>query len=285
MYSSRRPTALLYALGQIALVLFATPQAQAHPSADARLNAVERQLSETPSARLYVEHGKANLQAGRWHEALGDADRALALAPHLADALLLRAEVRYAAGEVDQALLAVDALLAAQPESAAAHHLRARVLRELGRLAEAENEYDRFIGGERQPLPDHYIERAQVQAAQGRLDAAVSGIDAGIARLGMIATLQLEAVDLEVRRDNFDAAAGRLDRLLERSPRQVFWLVRRAEVLVAAGKLDEARSTFEAARALLPNPIRVAALRQLQERIDAGLKSLPIELVHGDTKS
>ena len=284
MSSSRRPIALLYALCQIALILSAPPEAHSHPSADTRLRAVDRQLSETPSANLYVERGKANLQAGRWQEALGDADRALTLHPGLIDALLLRAEVRYTAGEVDQALTAVDALLAAQPQSAAGHHLRARVLRELGRLAEAEIEYDSFIDGERQALPDHYIERADVQAAAGRLDAAVSGIDAGLTRLGMIATLQLKAVDLEVRRGNFNGAVGRLDRLLERSPRQVFWLVRRAEVLAAAGNVDESRATFESARALLPSPTRVGALRELQERIDVGLSSLPVEIVHGDAK-
>jgi tetratricopeptide (TPR) repeat protein len=227
----------------------------------------------SPSVRLRVEHGRANLQAGRWQEALADADGALTLEPQSSAALLLRAETLYATGKIDHALVAVDALLAVAPASAAGRHLRARALREVGRLDESAAEYDRFLTGQSQPLPDSYVERAEVLAALGRTEAAIRSLDEGVARLGEVATLRLAAVDIAAQAGDVKEAVERIDNLLRRNPDQVFWMTRRAEILEADGRRDEARRAFAAAEAALP-PLRVAAVRELKDRIEAGRKRL-----------
>jgi len=263
----------------LALVAFAAASripctAGAHPSADDRLHAIELEIADTsPSARLLTERGRANLQAGRWQKALDDADGALALKPRSSEALLLRAETLFASGSVDRALAAAEALLAIAPASATGHHLRARALRDVGRLDEAAAEYDRFLGALKQPLPEHYIERAEVQAALGRTDAALRSLDEGVTRIGSGATLQLAAVDLAVKGDDLDAAVARLDLLLRQAPGQVFWMTRRAEILERSGRHEEARRAFFDAALALP-PANVAALRRLKERIEAGQKRL-----------
>ncbi len=274
MFASRVSASFILALSVVALVTASPRLVVAHPSATDRLRAIEMEMADTQeSAKLDVEHGRANLQAGRWQEAIADADRALTLEPQSSAALLLRAEALFAAGSVDRALVAADALLAVAPTSAAGRHLRARALREIGRLDEAVAEYNFFLSGQAQPLPELYIERAEVLAALGRTDAALLSLDEGVTRVGEVSTLRLAAVNIAVQGGDFDAATDRLDSLLRQKPDQVFWMTRRAEILEAGGKRDAARRAYAAAAAALP-PSSVAAVRQLQERIEAGLRRL-----------
>jgi tetratricopeptide (TPR) repeat protein len=273
MFASRVSANVILALA-VVLVAGSPRLVVAHPSADDRLRAIEEEIADTQaSARLRVEHGRANLQGGRYQEALGDADGALRLEPQSSAALLLRAETLFAAGTVDRALAATDALLAVSPTSAAGRHLRARVLRELGRLDEAVAEYDLFISGQARPVPELYIERAEVLAALGRTDAALLSLDEGVKRVGEISTLYLAGVNIAMQGGDFTAAVDRLDSLLRQKPDQVFWMTRRAEILEAGGKRDAARRAYAAAAAALP-PSPLAAVRHLKQRIDAGVKRL-----------
>jgi predicted Zn-dependent protease len=146
-------------------------------------------------------------------------------------------------------------------------------LREIGRLAEAAAEYDRLLRQQTRPLPETYIERAEVLAAIGRPRDAIVGLDDGVTRLGEVVTLRLAAIDIAVRAGDFEGALDRIERLLRQAPNQVFWMTRRAEILEAGGRYDEARRAFASADAALP-AARISAVRQLKERIDAGRKRL-----------
>jgi len=73
------------------------------------------------------------------------------------------------------------------------------------------------------------------------------GLDEGINKLGPVVTLQLAAIDLELRRKNYDAALTRLDQITAKSERKEAWLVKRGEILKLAGRDDEARTAFNAA--------------------------------------
>jgi len=75
----------------------------------------------------------------------------------------------------------------------------------------------------------------------------VVGLDEGIQKLGPLVTLQLTAIDLELRRRNYDAALARLDGITSQSERKETWLVRRGEILKLAGRQEEARAAFNAA--------------------------------------
>ena len=101
---------------------------------------------------------------------------------------------------------------------------------------------------EGQPQPDLYIERARIAMTTGP-DAALHGLDDGIRRLGPIVTLELEAIDIELRLARYDAALSRLDRVSAQAARKESWLARRGAILEAAGRLDDARSAYQAALA------------------------------------
>ncbi len=68
-----------------------------------------------------------------------------------------------------------------------------------------------------------------------------------MAALGPLVSLGFEAIDLEVRLRRFDAALARIDQLSAGSPRRESWLVRRGEILEAAGRDAEARQAYESA--------------------------------------
>jgi len=84
-------------------------------------------------------------------------------------------------------------------------------------------------------------------ADEQRIDEALRGLEEGISKLGPVVTLQLAAIDLELRRKNFDGALVRLDQIAAQSQRKESWLVRRGEILKLAGRDEEARAAFNAA--------------------------------------
>ena len=52
------------------------------------------------------------------------------------------------------------------------------------------------------------------------IDEALRGLDEGINQLGPVVTLQLLAIDLELRRKSYDAALTRLDLIAAESERK-----------------------------------------------------------------
>ena len=124
------------------------------------------------------------------------------------------------------------------------------------------------------------MERAQVLAAAGSefLPEALSGLDDGIARMGSLVTLQLFAIDVELKQKHYDGALARVDKIAEKSPRKETWLVRRGEILQQAGRPDEARRAYQSAlsslQTLPPTRRFVPAMQELERRIKRELESL-----------
>jgi predicted Zn-dependent protease len=78
----------------------------------------------------------------------------------------------------------------------------------------------------------------------GKVDLALDGLDEGLERLGQPVTLQLYAIELELRQDRYDQALARLDRIAARSPRKESWLIRRGEILELAGWPADAKQAY-----------------------------------------
>jgi len=134
-------------------------------------------------------------------------------------------------------------------------------------------------GSPMSPRPDVYLDRARALAAEGgeHVDEAIHGLDEGARRLGGAITLQLLAIDIEVRERRWDAALERLAAIEASSPRKESWLAHRGEVLLAAGRTDDARRVFQdalAAIAALPPHRRGApVMAALDARVHAALSS------------
>ena len=80
---------------------------------------------------------------------------------------------------------------------------------------------------------------------------------------------------------NYDGALVRVDKVAERSPRKETWLSRRGEILVQAGRLNEARLAYESALAALhalpPTRRNVPAMQELSKRIQKQIDTLRAE--------
>ena len=117
-------------------------------------------------------------------------------------------------------------------------------------------------------------------AAEGSayFSSALRGLDEGIQKLGPLVTLQLFAIDVELKQKNIDGALARLDKVAEKSPRKETWLARRGEILQQAGRPEEARQAFKAALAsfqtLPPTRRNVPAMLELERRLRRQLEMI-----------
>ncbi|MFP6638886.1 MAG: tetratricopeptide repeat protein, partial [Myxococcota bacterium] len=195
-------------------------------------------------AELYRHHG-------RFADALSDLEAASLISPELRTVNYLRGLIYLDAGHYAEAEAVLRKFLASEPVHPAGHEARARALLQLGHPLDAAREYDLAIEQQPVPIPDHYYERASAYGAAGdeHLEQAIRGIDAGIAVMGPISGLERVAIDLELRRGDTDAALARLGRITQRSPRREAWLARRGEILIQAGRPDEAKQSFALALA------------------------------------
>jgi tetratricopeptide (TPR) repeat protein len=273
---------LLGLLGASARITLMIPfSAAAHADLLPQIDDLTQQIQKSPTnAELYLRRGELRRIHLDWDEAAVDYDKAQALAPSMDAVILARGRLFFDSGWVLSAKACLDRYLSRVPHNAAALVTRAQILTHLQfRLAAAED-YTRAIAFSPEPGPELFIERAQVFSGEGstHFAEALKSLDEGVQRLGPLVTLQLLAIDLELKQKNFDGALRRLDSVAEKSPRKESWLTRRGEILVQAGRPAEAKRSFHAALAALetlpPTRRNVPAMLDLRRRIDGELQKL-----------
>ena len=165
-------------------------------------------------------------------------------------------------------------LLVTVPAAWAHPELDERVEASSARIAEAPNQ------------AALYLERAKALAAAGdsRIDEALGGLDEGIERLGPIVTLALYAVELELRKNRYDAALKRLDAVMSQSARKERWLLRRGEILEEAGRIDEAREAYtralEAIETISAHRRSTRAVEEIELKVRTSLVRLAQGISH-----
>jgi predicted Zn-dependent protease len=252
--------------------------ASAHEGLPEQIAAITVKIKRDPkNAALYLQRGELYRLHGKWNRADADYQYALRLQPELSIVNLARGNMLLESRRYPQAKIALDRFLHQQPEHVEAYISRARVLAKLGVRHDAARDYTKALSLTSNPEPELYIERAKVLAGDERyLPDALRGLDDGIERFGPLVTLQLAAIDLEMRRKDYDAALRRLDLITAQSERKETWLVRRGEILNAAGKTEEARAAFNAAlvaiESLPPHRRQSRTITTLQLRARAALK-------------
>ena len=269
------PTALCL----LALLLWPRATA-AHGDLHDQILAITRAIASAPAdATLYLQRGELHRAHHAPRRARADYDRALALDPSLDAARLARARLLVEIGSATQAGPDLEAFLARHPGHVDATLVRARARRARGDMPGAVADYDMVLAAA--PDPDRGLERARLVAATG-LDAdrqrAVAGLDALMARLGPVVTLELEAVALLVRSGDYTAAIARVDAAIARTPRADRWIVRKADLLRHAGRTAEARQAYHDARAALdtlpPERQQTRDIQRTRAAIDSALAHL-----------
>ena len=251
----------------------------AHGDLHEQLRQLTEQLAREPkNAELYLRRGEVHRSHQDWDQAQADYDRAISLDPGLTVIDFTRGRLFLEAGWLNSARVSLDRFLRRQTNHVEALVTRARTLVKLEQRLDAARDYTAAIRQVPTGRPELYIERAQAIAAEGEAHygEALRGLDEGIQNSGPLVTLQLYAIDIELKRKNFDAALERLEKISAQSPRKETWLARRGEILQQAGRREEAREAYEnalKAMATLPPARRnVPAMLELERRIKAAIE-------------
>lgn len=248
-----------------------------HEGLHEQIQAVTAKIKRDPkNASLYLQRGELYRLHREWKRAAADYDHAELLRPELKIVDLARGRMLFESGRFRRAKLVLDRFLGEQPGNYEGLITRARVCARLGLRSDAIRDFSDALA--KAADPDLYLERAQVTAGDDqRVAEALQGLDEGIKRLGPLVTLQLFAIELELRRHDYDAALARLDVITSKSERKETWLVRRGEILKLAGRTEEAHAAFNAALVAidsLPPALRQSrAITTLQLRARSALAS------------
>jgi tetratricopeptide (TPR) repeat protein len=250
--------------------------ARAHDTLAGEIAAASRAVDgHAGAASTILRRGELHRLAGDWAAAAADYDRAARLDPTLSDVDLARAALGLDAGRPDRAVAVLDAYLGRRPDDARAHELAARAKLALSRPRDALVHLDRAVAIVNHLTPDLLVWRARLADSLDGPERALLDIDEGIARLGGAPALVLEAIRLESVLSRFEPALARLDALGPKWPR-ADRLARRAELLSAAGRYDEARLARAAALAeleSLPEHRRTDAVRAEEAALRRDLES------------
>jgi tetratricopeptide (TPR) repeat protein len=256
-------------------------QAAAHAELILQIDMVTKEIQQDPqNAELYVRRGHLRREHLEYDEAYADFERAHALMPDLPAIDFFRGRLFLEWGWPLSARACLDRFLARNPKHAEGHTWRARTLLRLNQRLAAVRDLDQAIALSPEPGPDLFVERAQTLSAEGpeHYEAVLKGLDEGMKKLGPLVTLQLFAIDAELKRGNFDGALTRVDSIAARSPRKETWLARRGEILRQAGRPTEARRAYSDALAALhtlpPTRRNVPAMQELARRIQNEIDSL-----------
>lgn len=264
---ARRVYTICLVLFSFCLLAAAASIVVAHEGLYEQLAQVTLQIRKEPrNPDLYLKRGELYRLLRQWDNALADYDRALQLNPGWAEADFYRGRMWLEAKQPGQARQALDRFLRSKPQNAGAWLLRGRAHEQMNRHGEAAIDFGRALELTPRPKPDVYLERAKAQIAAGHLDEALRGLDDGIAKLGPLVTLHLQAIEIETKLKRWDAALARLERVSTQSPRKEGWLARRGNILLEAGRKAEAHEAFgEALRAIEALPPRLRQTRAMQD--------------------
>ena len=263
----------------LAICLASMPSlVRAHEGLHEQIEAVTARIKRDPkNAALYLQRGELYRLHRDWGRAATDYGRASQLQPSLTIVDLGRGKMLFESRRFKQAKFVLDRFLQRQPRHVEGLVTRGRVLARIGAHREAAKDFTEALALAPAPEPELYLERAQTLAANERyIEEALRGLDEGIRQLGPIVTLELAAIELELRRNNYDEALTRLDLITIQSERKETWLVRRGEILKAAGRHEESRKAFRAAidaiESLPPDRRQSRDMTALQVRARSALK-------------
>jgi tetratricopeptide (TPR) repeat protein len=261
----------------------------AHDEPHKEIERLSREIAwSTTDAKLYLARGGLHRMEGHWEAALADFDRAAELDPLNSTIDFQRGRLYLETGDPQLARENLDRFLTVYPTHVQGLMTRARTLRQLDKPLLAAGDYSHALGQISDPGPVLFLERADALAAAGDeyLDAAIDGLDEGIAKMGPVVLLQTKAIDLEVRAGHYASALGRIDQVLSTMPRKERWLARRGEVLERAGLIDEACANYAEALAAIDRlPWRrreTPAIQELTADLINRLEADPAERQRGN---
>jgi tetratricopeptide (TPR) repeat protein len=228
-----------------AMLIF-PPQIYSHGDLHEAIEELSFQIKNNPTNHaLRLKRGELELAHGNWQAALEDFDRAAQLSPDIAGYGFARAKALLHGGKLSLAKKGLAPFLARYPTHFEGLLLHARILAGLGQSLEAAKEIRKAIAADRAE-PDVYVECARIlMAAEGNhLPEALEVINDGIRKLGHIVTLELLAIELEIKLNRYEQALVRIESARKGSACPEMWLLRKGQTLERAGRIQEAGEAY-----------------------------------------
>jgi tetratricopeptide (TPR) repeat protein len=252
---------------------------EAHGDLHERIHSVTEAIRSNPTdASLYIKRGELYHAHEEFVNALDDYNRAWKLDPSRHLIRFCRASSLYQLKKLEEAEAELNLFLKTEPDHERARWLLATVLHEQGKHESAEKEFDLLMGKIKEFPPEIFLDRAANLSKGGKPEKALKVLDEGIQSLGYVATIENEALDLELQLRKFREALSRVDGMIARSSRKESYLVRKAKILEMIDKKDEAREIYELAIATIEKlPQRIqkqTSTTRLLEEARAGLDGL-----------
>lgn len=272
----QRPTnRALSALALALVFLFAHQDIRAHPGVDEALRHYDRLIEQSPRDQaLYVQRGIVYSNDGQYAEALADFRRAEELGDPLRVSFDLGV-LHYRMGDFPAARRYFDAWLQRFPDHAPGLEYRARLRRDAGDHDGAIADFKRVFALVPRPNPGDYLTVAQMLESRGEagLVEALGVLDQANAKLGITPQVQRKAIALELRLGQPDRAIERLRALEPTLGDSPDWKVEMGELLLSAGRAEQAQAWFRKAadqlEGLRPTPARQQLMRRAQGHLDA----------------
>lgn len=228
------------------MLIMAALRGEAHPDLLEQIAGITRQVAtrgETPE--LLLQRADLYRRHGQYTEALIDLNRFESLSTNSPRRWLERAQVLCDAARPSDALLEIEPLLQQDPRHLGGLIIRGRSHAQLGQHETAVADFTAAIAGAAKASPDLYVARAHAQAALGRFDEAVRGLDEAFTNGVSGPALTMAAIQYDRQRGAFDSALVRVDDLVTRYPVKEPWLTLQAEILEQANRNREAETTFQ----------------------------------------
>lgn len=235
-------------LSLLAIICLAPHNTEGHPALTRQIEEITRQISVNQSnAQLYLKRASLYLEHRDWQKSLADLDTVETLSPE-STTYFLRARIAFARENFGTARQTIDRFLNQNSEHVKGNLLRARILSATGEYDAAAESYSHCISISQRPDPEWYVERARARSfgATEELSAAISELDEGIAKFGPLVTLQIEKIQLTLMMADTAGAINQLDRLIASTPRPEQWLFRKGQLLQTIGKVEAAKSAYQA---------------------------------------
>jgi tetratricopeptide (TPR) repeat protein len=240
-----------------------------------RIKALSLSIEKNPDNQaLRVQRSLAYAESNQPGLALADIQVAETVGDPV-EAAFTHGVLLYREGDYTSARTYFDRYLRAYPLHFGALDYRARLLRDSGENRLALADYTALIQRNDALDPGYYVATARLMAGlpERGVDEALALLDKRLAQLGPITPLQRYAIELERNRGNFQGAIERMAGLDQRLRATPQWQVEIAELLLLAGKSEEALPYLTLAEEQLQSgrlPVHrelLATVHRLQEQV------------------
>lgn len=223
-------------------------KSQAHPGLHHDIARLTTEISAAPQdASLYLQRAHYRRLDGEFVDALSDLAAAQRLNQDDPQIDLERGLTLSTMNKNAGALAALTKYIKKTGTSggSAGYAARAVVLAKLGDATRAITDYSAAVSIS--PNVELFAARGKLQEQMLMWDAAARGYREGFAALGDAVVLRLALIRVETQRGKHNAALQLIDQVLPSISVKTEWLVRRAEVLLAAGRKQESQAELHVA--------------------------------------